>query len=99
MKQSIKEISTSGMDLYERRQLLKKYEMIPVGEIVYKAGDAWDWTEVLVVTEDNQEQVTMFWNALYFDNKYDADTRSSRAHAEYGEYQEMAIKGIGMAWY
>ena len=99
MKRSIKEISTSGMCLYEREKLIEEYEMIPIGSIVYKAGDAWTYTEVVIVNDENQKTISMFWNSLYFDNHIDADLKTSIAHAEYNDYQERAIKGIDMAWY
>ena len=90
--QSIKEFSTSGMDLWERKDLLKKVEPIPIGEQVYKSGGAWSCTEIVLVTKENQEEVTMFWNALYFDNKKDAEERTGIAHANYGNYLSRASK-------
>ena len=90
---SIKEFSTSEMTLWERKALLKKVEPIPVGEIVYRAGDAWDYTQIVKVTEENQDEVTMFWNSLYFDNEKDADVRTSIAHSDYCSYQGRAAQG------
>ena len=84
---SIKEFSTSGMELYEREELFENTIPIPIGEIVWKAGDAWSYEKPIKVDAENQKTVSMFWNALYFDNKQEAAMRTSIAHAAYGEYQ------------
>ena len=87
---SIKEYNTTGMDLWEREKLFKEVSPIPLEEIVYRAGDAWDCTHAVNVNEKNQKEITMFWNSLYFDSEGKADRRTAAAHAEYGEYQGMA---------
>lgn len=86
---SIKEYNTTGMDFWEREKLFKEVSPIPLGEIVYQAGDAWDCTHAVKVNEENQKIITMFWNSLYFDSEEKADRLTAAAHAEYGEYQGM----------
>lgn len=92
---SIREFNTTGMSNEKREKLFKEVEPIPVGEKVWEAGDAWEWERQIEVTPENQKIVTMFWNSLYFDNQKDAEMRTSIAHAQYGEYQDMAVRGIG----
>jgi len=87
---SIKEYNTTGMCLLERYQLFEQVEPIQIGEIVYRAGDFASWTEPVKVTKENQKEITMFWNCIYFDNEKQANNKTSRAHAAYGEYQAEA---------
>lgn len=79
--------STKGMLLEERYKLLETVEMIPVGTKCFKSGDFAEYTTSIIVTEENQKTVTMFWNALYFLKKEDADMVTCQAHAEYGAWQ------------
>lgn len=85
---SIKEFNTTGMDLFEREKLFENTIPVKIGEIVYKAGDAFDYTKCVVVNENNQKQISMFWNSLYFDDEEKAEFRTRISHANYGEYQE-----------
>lgn len=94
-RKSIKEYNTIGMTLCDRERLFESVEPIPIGELVYKAGDAFDYTEVIKVNKANQKEVTMFWNSLYFDDEEKADVKTALAHAAYGEYQGM----VADSWY
>lgn len=80
---------TIGDYLYEMEKNYKegKTPRVPIGTVVFRSGDAWDYTSKVTVTEKNQKEVSMFWNRLYFDNQKDADYQTARAHAEYSEYQ------------
>ena len=64
--------NTKGMSLEKRYELLTKTEMIPVGTKCYESVDFAGCTSEIIVTEENQKTVTMFWNALYFLDKKDA---------------------------
>ena len=75
------------MTISERYELYNKTKPIEIGELVYKAGDAFDWTEEIIVDKSNQKEISMFWNSLYFASKKDADIMTRRAKAAYGEYQ------------
>ena len=79
---SIKEFNTKGMSLCDRYKLLEEVIPVPIGEIVYKS-DFFDWTEAVEVTKENQDEVTMFWNSIYFDDKDKADQETMAAHADY----------------
>lgn len=82
---SIRELkSTSGMSLSERYELLEKYEKIPIGDKVWRAGDFTERESLITVTKENQNEITMFWNALYFDSEKEAELKTNIAHAEYG---------------
>lgn len=89
----IREFCTSGMDLWEREDLFKNTIPIELGAIVYRSGDAFEWTQPVIVNKENQKEVSMFWNALYFDNEADADLVTNIAHANYSRYQESCIYG------
>lgn len=80
--------STKGMTLNERYSLLKRVNLIPVGTHCFKAGDAFEYTEKIVVTGDNQKIVTMFWNSLYFHKYEDADKVTAQEHAAYSDWLE-----------
>lgn len=79
--------NTKGMLLEERYQLLTMIEMIPIGTKCYKSGDFAEYTSEIIVTEENQKIVTMFWNALYFLEKEKAEIVTWQEHAEYGAWQ------------
>ena len=66
---------------------------IPIGTVVYEAGDFASWTEKLVVDKSNQKIISMFWNRLYFDDEKKADFQTNRAHTEYSEYQADCAEG------
>ena len=83
---SIREYNTSGMDLSERNALLTKVIPVQIGEFVWDAGDYWSYPELVKVTKDNQKQITMFWNSLYFDKEEDANRKNQRARMAYGSY-------------
>lgn len=83
---SIKEFNTNGMTLFEREDLFKTTNPIPIGEWVYQSGDAWDYTKSVQVTEENQKEISMFWNSIYFDNEDKADEVTRYRHAAYGSY-------------
>ena len=80
---------TIGAELYEMEKNYTegKTPRVPIGTIVFRSGDAWEYTSKVTVTEENQKEVSMFWGKLYFDNKKDADYKTARAHANYSEYQ------------
>lgn len=80
------DFTTKGMELWEREELLKKVNPIPIGTICYEAGDFSEYTKQIVVNEDNQKQVTMFWNSIYFLEKEKADYVTNQAHADYGDW-------------
>lgn len=90
---SIREYCTKGMSLADRRELLTQVEPIAIGETVYEAGGAFEWEHPVVVTAGNQNEITMFWNSLYFDNEKDAHAVTAQYHAEYSDYQGMACYG------
>lgn len=80
---------TAGLNLSEK---IKNYKdgitkKVPIGIKCFRAGDAWDRTSVVIVTKENQMEVSMFWNSLYFDNERDADLQTNKAHADYNSYQ------------
>lgn len=84
---SIRELkSTSGMTLSERYELLEKYEKIPIGDKIWRAGDFTERECLVTVTKENQNEVTMFWNALYFDSEKEAEFQTDLAHIEYCEW-------------
>ena len=83
---SIREFNTSGMLLYQREELLKYVKPINVGETVWYAGDCWSYPEAIKVTEGNQEEITMFWNSLYFDKEEDATRQNNIARMEYNRW-------------
>ena len=85
---SIKEFNTSGMSLFDREGLFKETEPIPIDSIVYEAGGPWEYTKQVKVTENNQKEISMFWNSVYFDNESDADIKTSEAHADYSEFMD-----------
>lgn len=78
--------STSGMTLHERYELLNCVELIPIGTVCFRAGDFTEYTKKITVTKENQKEVTMFWNSLYFLDEKDADIVTSREHASYGDW-------------
>lgn len=96
MKQSIRSISTKGLKLSDRRDLLNKYEKIPVGDTVWGAGDAFEPEHEVIVTEQNQDMVTMFWNSLYFDNRRDASIVTEENMEEYNDYLERSFEQYGI---
>ena len=83
---SIREFSTRGMDLWEREKLFNQTAPIPIGETVFHAGGAWDSTEYVKVTEENQKEISMFWNSTYFDTFEAAERQTNMSHAAYGSY-------------
>ena len=60
------DFTTKNMSLKERYDILNKVDLIPIGTICYEAGDFTEWTKEIVVNEENQKRVTMFWNCLFF---------------------------------
>lgn len=80
------DFTTEGMTLEERYELLEHVDSIPIGTICYEAGDFTDWTKEIIVTEENQKRVTMFWNCLYFLDKDKADYVTNKAHSEYAAW-------------
>lgn len=66
---------------------------IPIGTVVYEAGDFASWTEKLIVDKNNQKIISMFWDSLYFDDEKKADLQSQRAHSNYSEYQADSVEG------
>lgn len=84
--------STEGMTISERYALLDQIELIPIGTKCFKAGDFTEWTEEIIVTEENQKIVTMCWNSTYFLDKNKADRVTARAHMEYSAYQERCMQ-------
>lgn len=80
------DFTTANMSLKERYDILNKVDLIPIGTICYRAGDFVEQTEEIVVNEENQKQVTMFWNSLYFLDEEQADCVTCKAHADYGNW-------------
>ena len=78
----------SGQDLFDREQLYKTVDPIPVGNRLYKSGGFAGATEIVTVNSDNQKLCTMFFNSIYFNNEEDAEKATRLAHAEYGRYQQ-----------
>lgn len=91
--------STKGMTCFEREELFKTVEPIPLGTEVYKAGGAFDWTAPVVVTKENQKMITMFWNSMYFLSREDADQETMNAHSKYGQYQQAVADGSWLVLY
>lgn len=88
--------NTTGLAINERKELLKKIKLIPIGTEVFKAGDFAEGTEKLLVTEENQKIVTMFWNDLYFLEQEKADAKTNQAHADYNKWQgECMMQSFG----
>lgn len=80
------DFTTENMSLKERYDILNKVDLIPIGTICYKAGDFVEQTEKIVVNEENQKRVTMFWNCLFFLDEEHADYVTDKAHADYGNW-------------
>ena len=78
--------STSGMTLWQREESYKNGNIVPLGTVCYEAGDHLSDTTENIVTEENQKQISMFWNALYFLDKDKADRKTQQAKAEYGDW-------------
>lgn len=85
---NIKELSTSGMTLSDREVLYDNVIPIPIGEIVYRSGGVFDPDEEVMVTKENQKEITMFWNALYFETLNDAKRKSWIAKSEYSAFPD-----------
>lgn len=83
---SIKEYCTQGLTFSEREELYKNTEPIGIGETVYRAGGAFEWTEKIIVDDSNQKIVSLFWNSVYFSSEKDADEMTSKAKAAYDEF-------------
>lgn len=83
---SIREYNTSGMDLSDRYDLFKKVIPVQIGEMVWDSGDCWSYPELVKVTEENQKEITMFWNSLFFDKEEDANLKNRIQRAAYGDY-------------
>lgn len=77
------DFTTANMSLEERYDILNKVNLIHIGTICYKAGDFMGHTKQIVVNKENQKQVTMFWNDLYFLDEEQADYATSKAHSDY----------------
>ena len=80
-----------GQDLYEREQLYKSIEPIPLGTKLYRAGDFAGVTELISVGESiwhDQKSCTMFFGSLYFRTFEEAEKVTRKAHANYGSYQQ-----------
>lgn len=77
--------TTKGMTLSEKYEFVKSHELIPIGTECYRSGDFAEDTTKIVVTEENQKNVTMFWNSLYFLKEEDANRVTWQAHAEYNQ--------------
>lgn len=71
-----------------------------IGDEVWKAGDAFDWTKKVTVVESYREKhgndkaeelwlVNAFWGAVYFGTKEEAEKVERQAKIEYGHYQEL----------
>lgn len=88
---SIKEVTTAELPLSLRRDMITKYEPIPIGDVVYDSGDAFTPVQEVVVTKDNQNLITMFWNALYFED-YDAATRKHSMCTEDYDFYKLATE-------
>lgn len=80
------DFTTENMSLKDRYDILNKVDLIPIGIICYKAGDFVEQTEKIVVNEENQKRVTMFWNCLFFLDEEQADYVTDKAHADYGNW-------------
>lgn len=90
--------TTDGMSLDERYDILNKVDLIPIGTICYQAGkNSTEFTKEIVVGEENQKYVTMFWNCLFFLDKEQADYITDKAHAEYAEYAKWLIQQEDLA--
>ena len=83
---SIREYNTKGMELYEREDLYKITTPILIGETVYEAGGAWDQTKQITVTEENQKEISMFWNSIFFDTWEKAEAQTDIAHSNYSSW-------------
>ena len=80
------DFTTKNMSLEERYDILNKVNLIPIGTICYEAGDFTEWTKEIVVNEENQKRVTMFWNCLFFLDKEQADYVTDKAHSDYANW-------------
>ena len=80
------DFTTANMSLEERYDILNKVDLIPIGTICYEAGDFTEWTKEIVVNEENQKRVTMFWNCLFFLDKEQADHVTDKAHSDYANW-------------
>lgn len=79
--------STKGMSLRQRYEVLEVVDLIPIGTICFRAGDFATDTQKIIVTRENQESVTMFWNSLYFLEKEKADEVTLQERIDYNNFQ------------
>ncbi len=68
--------------------LPKDAELIPIGTVCYRAGNFTEYTQEIVIDDNNQKLISMLWNSTYFLNKKDADRVTYKNHCEY-EYWVM----------
>ena len=80
------DFTTANMSLKERYDILNKVDLIPIGTICYRAGDFTEQTKEIVVNEENQKQVTIFWNCLYFLDEEQADCVTDKAHSDFANW-------------
>lgn len=78
--------STKGMPSWAREELINKIGLIPIGTKCWKSGGAWDVVSPVVVTEDNQEIISLSWNSFYFLKYEDAEQHTNMSHGKYGSY-------------
>lgn len=77
--------STKGMNLGQKEESFKNGNIVPIGTICYESGDWLDNTEKIIVNENNQKIVSMFWNVFYFLDKGKADRQKEISETEYFE--------------
>lgn len=78
--------STAGMTLDKRELSFQEGNIVPIGTVCFRAGDWLDNTKQIIVTEDNQKEVSMFWNSLYFMDENKANEKMNQARIEYNEW-------------
>lgn len=78
--------TTAGMKLYEREESYESGNVISIGTVCFKAGDWLENTEKIVVDSDNQKEVSMFWNSLYFLDEERANQKMQQSKADYGNF-------------
>ena len=82
------DFSTLHMSLEQREDIWKNHPElhIPIGTKIYAVEHFTDWPEEIIVTEDNQKLITMFWNSIYFETYKKAESVAEISHAEYSDY-------------
>lgn len=80
-------LMTIGEELHILEEKYKRGEgVIKLGTTCYKTGGSFEQPDIVVVTEENQKEISMFWNRLYFETFEEAKYDTYSKHASYGSF-------------